>query len=166
MRAIVALGSNLGDRRANLVAGVEALAGLGPVTPSPLVMETADESGLGPDYLNTVVLLETRLDDPAALLEDLLRIELRLGRDRSAGRNAPRALDLDVIAVDGRQGTWHWDTPPDLLALGRSLDLELPHPRAKGRSFVLEPLEALVRTLPEGPAQWMRLSPDPADPRP
>ena len=166
MKAIIALGSNLGDRRANLAAGFAALGSLGPVTPSPLVMETADESGLGPDYLNTVVLLETRLEDPAALLEDLLRTELRVGRDRSVGRNAPRVLDLDVIAVEGCQGAWRWDTPPDLRSLGPVLELELPHPRAKGRSFVLEPLEALMRTLPEGRGLWMRLSPDPADPRP
>jgi 2-amino-4-hydroxy-6-hydroxymethyldihydropteridine diphosphokinase len=90
MRALVALGSNLGDRRASLEGGIAALAGLGTVTVSPLWPETPDESGRGPDYLNTVVLLETGGDDPTALLEALLRAELRLGRDRSQGRNAPR----------------------------------------------------------------------------
>ena len=96
MKAAVALGSNLGDRAAHLADGLAALARLGAVTASPLVLETADESGTGPDYLNTVALLETRLEDPRRLLEALLRIELRLGRDRGAGRNAPRTLDLSV----------------------------------------------------------------------
>jgi len=141
--AIVALGSNLGDRRANLQAGLRALGELGSVTPSPLVMETRDESGLGPDYLNTVARLESGLESPCALLEALFRIELRLGRDRSAGRNAPRTLDLDLIEVQGLEGRWEWSSPEDLQSLGKDLALELPHPRAKGRCFVQEPLRRL-----------------------
>jgi 2-amino-4-hydroxy-6-hydroxymethyldihydropteridine diphosphokinase len=144
MRALVALGSNLGDRRASLEAGLEALAGLGRVTVSPVWTETPDESGRGPDYLNTVVLLETGGDDPRPLLEDLLRAELRLGRDRAAGRNAPRTLDLDLVAVEGREGSWAWPAPPDLRALGADLTLELPHPRARRRPFVMEPARALA----------------------
>lgn len=143
MKAAVALGSNLGDRAAHLADGLAALARLGAVTASPLVLETADESGTGPDYLNTVALLETRLEDPRRLLEALLRIELRLGRDRGAGRNAPRTLDLDLIAADAGPGVWRWPAPADLRALGEELTLELPHPRAQGRPFVLEPLRAL-----------------------
>jgi len=143
LEAVVALGSNLGDRRANLEAGTEALRSLGRVRPSPLVMETRDESGLGPDYLNTVVGLETALEDPCGLLEALLRIELRLGRDRAVGRNAPRTLDLDLIQVVGLVGRWEWPSPEDLRSLGESLTLELPHPRAAGRAFVQKPLEAL-----------------------
>jgi 2-amino-4-hydroxy-6-hydroxymethyldihydropteridine diphosphokinase len=147
MRALVALGSNLGDRRAALEAGLAALARLGTVTPSPLWPETPDESGRGPDYLNTVALLETAGDDPAALLEALLTAELALGRDRSQGRNAPRTLDLDLIAVAGVQGTWRWATPPGLEALGPELTLELPHPRARLRSFVMGPARALGVTF-------------------
>lgn len=143
MRAIIALGSNLGDRWANLEAGMAALAALGTVTPSPLVMETADESGTGPAYLNTVVRLEAWQDDPCRLLEALLRAELRLGRDRSAGRNAPRPLDLDLIEVQGCAGCWVWESPGDLNGLGPELTLELPHPRAHLRAFVLEPWRAL-----------------------
>ena len=142
MRALVALGSNLGDRRAHLEAGLGLLAELGAVTPSPLWPETPDESGNGPDYLNTVALLETSLEPPA-LLEALLRAELRLGRDRTRGRNAPRTLDLDLILAEGAAGRWTWATPPDLAALGPELVLELPHPRAKGRSFVAGPAAAL-----------------------
>jgi len=143
MRGLIALGSNLGDRRAHLAQGLEALAELGGTLPSPLVMETPDESGLGPDYLNTVALLEAPFEDPRRLLEALLRVELRLGRDRSLGANAPRTLDLDLIAVEGLEGHWAWATPADLLALGPRLTLDLPHPRARARAFVMEPMKAL-----------------------
>jgi len=147
VRAFVALGSNLGDRWGNLAAGLEALRLLGWVTPSPLVMETPDESGSGPDYLNSVAMLETELDNPCPLLEELLRIELRLGRDRTQGRNAPRTLDLDLIEAGDFAGLWRWPTPADLVVLGDELRLELPHPRALDRTFVQEPLAALRRLL-------------------
>lgn len=144
MNAVIALGSNLGDRRANLAAGVEGLGELGGVRVSSLVMETPDESGRGPDYLNTVALLATAIDDPRRLLEALLRIELRCGRDRTQGRNAPRTLDLDLIAVGGESGKWTWEAPEELRLLGPELSLELPHPRAFTRPFVLEPWRALT----------------------
>jgi 2-amino-4-hydroxy-6-hydroxymethyldihydropteridine diphosphokinase len=143
MKAVVALGSNLGDRRAYLAAGLAALRSLGAVMPSPLVMETPDESGRGPAYLNTVALLVTEEVDPCRLLEALLRLELAQGRDRTAGRNAPRTLDLDLITTDGPPGRWTWPAPEDLRLLGPDLSLELPHPRAFSRPFVLEPWRAL-----------------------
>ena len=77
MKAVVALGSNLGDRRAHLAAGLVALRTLGAVVPSPLVMETPDESGMGPAYLNTVALVVTEEADPCRFLEALLRLELQ-----------------------------------------------------------------------------------------
>ncbi len=144
MQAVIALGSNLGDRHTNLAAGIEGLQELGVVRVSSLIMETQDESGRGPDYLNTVALLITEIEDPPRLLEALLRTELRCGRDRSQGRNAPRTLDLDLIAVSGQTGTWTWETPEDLRLLGSQLHLELPHPRAFTRPFVLEPWRALT----------------------
>lgn len=157
MRALVALGSNLGDRAGHLALGLEALAALGPVQASPLTLETPDESRTGPDYLNTVALLETAGDDPRRLLEALLRAELRLGRDRAQGRNAPRTLDLDLILVEGRTGAWRWPAPPDLAAAGPELTLDLPHPRAAGRPFVLQPLAALATLMPEADQGWLRL---------
>jgi 2-amino-4-hydroxy-6-hydroxymethyldihydropteridine diphosphokinase len=143
VRIIVALGSNLGDRKANLEAGLRALKRLGKVSPSPLVMETPDESGSGPAYLNTVARVECELDNPCRILEALLRLELALGRDRSLGRNAPRTLDLDLIEAEGVTGQWAWPAPEDLHCLGSELSLELPHPRAKARAFVQEPLRQL-----------------------
>ncbi len=143
MKAVIALGSNLGDRRAHLAAGLAALRTLGTVLPSPMVMETPDESGRGPAYLNTVAILVTEEADPCRLLESLLRLELAAGRDRNAGRNAPRTLDLDLITTDGSPGSWTWESPEDLRILGSELNLELPHPRAFSRAFVLEPWRAL-----------------------
>lgn len=143
MRIIVALGSNLGNRKANLEAGLRVLERLGKVTPSPLVMETPDESGSGPAYLNTVARIECEWDNPCRILETLLRLELELGRDRSLGRNAPRTLDLDLIEVEGWQGQWCWPAPEDLKCLGDELCLELPHPRALRRAFVQLPLQRL-----------------------
>jgi len=143
VKAVVALGSNLGDRRAHLEAGLATLRTLGAVVASPVVMETPDESGRGPAYLNTVAILVTEEADPCRLLEALLRLELAAGRDRTAGRNAPRTLDLDLITTDGAPGHWTWETPEDLRALGPELTLELPHPRAFSRPFVLEPWRAL-----------------------
>lgn len=141
--AIIALGSNLGDREAHLESGLTALAALGRVVRSPLIMETPDESGQGPDYLNTVARLEWAGDDPRLLLEALLRIELQLGRDRNGGKNAPRTLDLDLIQVAGMEGHWSWPCPEALRALGDVLTLDLPHPRAGSRDFVQHPWRAL-----------------------
>ncbi len=143
VKAVIALGSNLGDRQVHLDAGLAALRTLGIVVSSPLVMETPDESGRGPAYLNTVAILVTAEPDPCRLLEALLRLELAEGRDRNAGKNAPRTLDLDLITTDASPGCWTWATPEDLCVLGAELSLELPHPRAFSRPFVLEPWRAL-----------------------
>ena len=143
MQAVIALGSNLGDRRVHLNAGLAALRTLGAVLPSPMVMETPDESGRGPAYLNTVAILVIEESDPRRLLESLLRLELAAGRDRNAGKNAPRTLDLDLITTDGPAGRWTWETPEDLRTLGSELSLDLPHPRVLSRPFVLEPWRAL-----------------------
>ena len=144
-KAYIALGSNIGDRQKHIGLGISWLEKIGRITPSPLIVETNDESGLGPPYLNTVVELDTPIPDPKRLLEECLRIELACGRERPDAPNAPRALDLDLIIVDGWIGNLEWDTPDDLLCLGPLLTLTLPHPRAGQRAFVQEPLKALVQ---------------------
>lgn len=123
---VLALGSNLGDRLANLQGGVDALCagpGLRDVAISP-VYETAPVGGPDqPDYLNAVLVAVTSL--PA--LEVLGRgqaAEDALGRLRGE-RWGPRTLDVDVI-VYGDQAS----SDPDLT---------LPHPRAHERAFVLAP---------------------------
>jgi len=141
--AFIALGSNLGDRSKNLSFGIGELAKLGIITPSPLTIESDDETGIGPPYLNTVVKLDAYVSDPRALLEECLRIEIARGRNRALPPNSPRTLDLDLISAEGWTGAWEWDTPSDLLALGNTLTLVLPHPRASVREFVMKPLEAI-----------------------
>jgi 2-amino-4-hydroxy-6-hydroxymethyldihydropteridine diphosphokinase len=129
-RAVVAFGTNLGDRVGTVAAATRELAdtpGVRLVAVSP-VYETAavkldgvDESA--PRYLNGVVVIETELD-PHALLDVLQRIELVHGRTRET-RWGDRTLDLDLIDVEG-------------IVLDDER-LVLPHPRAWERAFVLQP---------------------------
>lgn len=124
-RATVALGSNLGDRLGELRSGVEGLAGVGDVVGVSALFET-DPVG-GPTqgrYLNAVVALETELD-PTELLAELHRIEGGSHRRRDV-HWGPRTLDLDLITYGDAR-----------IALP---DLEVPHPRAHERRFVLAPL--------------------------
>ncbi|MDW2982228.1 MAG: 2-amino-4-hydroxy-6-hydroxymethyldihydropteridine diphosphokinase [Rhodanobacter sp.] len=132
--AYVALGSNLGDPRQQLLDAMEALANLPDTrllqrshlyrTPPWGVLEQ-------PPFINAAVELDTALS-PHALLDALLAIEQRAGRVR-AGRNGPRTLDLDLLHVTGVQ-----------LA---DPQLTLPHPRLAERAFVLLPLHDIAPTL-------------------
>jgi 2-amino-4-hydroxy-6-hydroxymethyldihydropteridine diphosphokinase len=131
--AWVALGANLGERRAALGA---AFAALGRLPGTRLVGHSSLWSSPpleadGPDYLNAVALLHTSLD-PFELLAALQAIELTQGRTRSY-RNAPRTLDLDLLL----HGHAVLDTPA----------LTLPHPRMTARAFVLRPLAELAPDL-------------------
>lgn len=129
-RVAVALGSNLGDRLETLRAAVVALGELGDVEAVSSLYETAPVGGpeQGP-YLNAVAVLSTPLG-PLALLSELLRIESEQGRVRRE-RWGPRSLDLDLIAATDREGNW---------VQVESEDLEVPHPRAHLRRFVVVPL--------------------------
>lgn len=123
---VLALGSNLGDRLANLRGGIDALCarpGLSGVRLSPLY-ETAPVGGPSqPDYLNAVLVAATRLS-ARAVLDRCQQAENALGRVRTE-RWGPRTLDVDVIVY----GTEISDDP----------ELTLPHPRAHERAFVLAP---------------------------
>lgn len=132
-RAFVALGSNLGEPRERLAAGLDALRALPGVEllRCSKLHTTAPVGGPAgqPDYLNAVVELRTTLE-PLALLEGLQAIEAAEGRDRSREeRFGPRTLDLDLLL--------HGDAR---LASER---LTLPHPRMEQRAFVLAPLAEL-----------------------
>jgi 2-amino-4-hydroxy-6-hydroxymethyldihydropteridine diphosphokinase len=125
-RAVLSVGTNLGDRLGTLQGCVQAIARL-PDTDvlaiSP-VYETAPVGGPAqPDYLNAVLIISTGLA-PRDLLEAAHRIEAGFGRVR-AERFGPRTLDIDVIDYDGQVS----DDPV----------LTLPHPRAHQRAFVLAP---------------------------
>lgn len=126
VRAVIALGSNLGDRLQELQRAVDALAatpGLALTAVSP-VYETAPVGGPEqPDYLNAVVLAQT--SRPASdLLARAHAIEAAAQRTR-AERWGPRTLDVDIIAY-GEE-------------LSSDPVLTLPHPRAQERAFVLAP---------------------------
>lgn len=131
--AAVALGSNRGDRRAHLAFAVAALGGLlSGARVSPFI-ETAPVGvpSRQPPYLNGVVVGGCRLA-PAALLAELLRIERARGRERPYP-GAARTLDLDLVLLGG--------------VVVRRPGLHVPHPRFRGRRFVLEPLAAVAPDL-------------------
>ena len=130
-KAIIGLGSNLGDRYDNLQ---KALQWLENVVAPPVAASSVWESepwgyqSTHP-YLNRVVILSTDLE-PKALLRVLLGIERRMGRDRQAERaTADRPIDLDLLGMEDLVVT---EDGPDALVL--------PHPRMHLRRFVLEPL--------------------------
>jgi 2-amino-4-hydroxy-6-hydroxymethyldihydropteridine diphosphokinase len=131
----IALGSNLGDRIDHLRAAVGEVRALGEVPALAGVYETAPVGGpeQGP-YLNSVLLLDSELA-PEALLNHLAAIEAAHGRERIE-HWGPRTLDLDIVASDG----------PSV----RGPDLEIPHPRARERRFVLEPLSEIWPEAPVG----------------
>ena len=131
--AYIGLGANLGDPAATLRAAFQALSAL-PDTKlraSSSFYRTAPVDAIGPDFLNAVAWLETRLP-PLALLAELQRIEAANGRARPY-RNAPRTLDLDLLLY----GDEHIDTAA----------LTVPHPRLQERAFVVRPLADLAPGL-------------------
>jgi 2-amino-4-hydroxy-6-hydroxymethyldihydropteridine diphosphokinase len=125
---LIGLGSNLGDRTANLSGAISALGRVPGITVRQRSSFHETESVGGPPgqgmFLNAVALLETDLE-PLALLGVLQEIETRFGRQRTV-RWGARTLDLDLLLFDDRI----IDTP----------ELCLPHPRMRTRRFVLEPL--------------------------
>jgi 2-amino-4-hydroxy-6-hydroxymethyldihydropteridine diphosphokinase len=126
VRAVLALGSNLGDRMANLQQAVDAVAGAAGITflaVSP-VYQTAPVGGPDqPDFLNAVLLVSAQR--PAQAVLDLAQEAEAAARRVRGARWGPRTLDVDVIA--------YGDTVSD------DPLLTLPHPRAHQRAFVLVP---------------------------
>jgi 2-amino-4-hydroxy-6-hydroxymethyldihydropteridine diphosphokinase len=132
--AVLALGSNLGDREATIraaVADLDAADGIRVEQLSPLVETPALKlSGVdqhAPAYLNAVVVVDTVLG-PHDLLDAVNAVEQQHGRTREE-RWGDRTLDIDIVDYDGRE-----------------LDdarLTLPHPRAWERGFVLVPWHAI-----------------------
>jgi 2-amino-4-hydroxy-6-hydroxymethyldihydropteridine diphosphokinase len=125
-RAVLAVGSNLGDRLGTLQECVTAIARL-PDTDVLAISPVYETDPVGgpaqPDYLNAVLIVQTGLE-PRALLAAAHRIEADFGRVR-AERFGPRTLDIDIISYAGQIS----DDPV----------LTLPHPRAHERAFVLAP---------------------------
>ena len=137
MRSGIALGSNVGDRLANLRAAYRNVANLSSdpaaVRCSSIYETSPVDSPPGvSSYLNAV--MEIEYDRPAiALLDSLLQIERALGRPSKRPRNAPRSIDLDLLYV----GNSTLNSP----------EIIIPHPRITQRRFVLEPLAEVVPDL-------------------
>jgi 2-amino-4-hydroxy-6-hydroxymethyldihydropteridine diphosphokinase len=128
-RAFVGLGSNLGDREARLRRAVAEIGSL-PGTEVRAVSRLRETEPVGmttqPRFLNGAVEVETSLG-ARELLEALLEIERRLGRDRSGvPPGGPRTVDLDLLLYGEAEITEE--------------GLEVPHPRLPERRFALEPL--------------------------
>jgi len=134
--AAIGLGSNLGERDRTIAAGLAALDRL-PRTRLDRVSRLLETEPVGPPgqgpYLNGAALLRTHLP-PRRLLEALLEIERRHGRDRAREiRHGPRTLDLDLLIYG------------DLVV--EEDGLSIPHPRMSSRRFVLEPLAEIAGGL-------------------
>jgi 2-amino-4-hydroxy-6-hydroxymethyldihydropteridine diphosphokinase len=140
--AVIALGSNLGDREAYIRSAMKDVAALGRLRVVSTLYETPAVGPPQPDYLNAVLLLETGLA-PASLMKALLSVEATLGRVRGE-RWGPRCIDLDLVAMDELVV----DTP----------ELTLPHPEAHRRAFVLAPLAEIAPAfviVGRGPVQGL-----------
>lgn len=127
-RAVLALGSNLGERFTALQGAVNAIAdtpevwvtGVSPVYET----EPVDSPDGVRSYLNAVVLIDTTLA-ATRLMDRALAIEDAFDRERTPEKNNPRTLDVDLIVVGDRRSDED--------------SLRLPHPRATDRAFVLRP---------------------------
>lgn len=131
MRAVVALGSNIGEPRENLDLAIALLREATEVVAVSSYYQTKPVGFLDqPDFLNAVCLIESDL--PALdLLKMLHGIEKAMGRERSI-QWGPRTIDLDLIQYGA--------------LLSSAEELKIPHPRAHERKFVLEP--------------WLEIEPD------
>ena len=134
------LGSNVGDRRANLQAAVGALPAHGVrvlASSSTYDTEPVGEVLDQPDFLNAVIRVETDLG-PEALLDACKAVERSLGRQAGGVRHGPRPIDVDVLLLGD-------------ISL-RSERLTLPHAQVTARRFVLVPLLELDPdvALPDG----------------
>lgn len=133
-RVAIALGSNLGDRDANIAAAISELGKIAspgePFLTASLYDTAPQDCPPGsPRFLNTAIDLDYPGNDPLELLCLTQAIETRLGRDANPVRNAPRIIDIDILIF----GDIRLDHP----------QLQLPHPRIAERPFVHLPLREI-----------------------
>ena len=130
---ILGLGSNLGDRADILAQAIGRLRQV-PGLMVLAISEAVDSDPVGyadqPNFLNLCLAITCDLN-PDELLAKTLEIERELGRERTANRNGPRTLDIDLLFYEGGA----WDSPT----------VTLPHPRWSSRSFVVIPLSNLLQ---------------------
>jgi 2-amino-4-hydroxy-6-hydroxymethyldihydropteridine diphosphokinase len=125
----LSLGSNVGDREAQLQGAVTRLAAIGRVTAVSSLYETEPvEFTEQPWFLNCAVALDTS-QTPQQLMTSILRIEQEMGRRRVQNKG-PRAIDIDILLFDD--------------AVVDSPEVRIPHPALHQRRFVLEPLAEIA----------------------
>jgi len=136
VRGYLGLGSNEGDRLANLRSARDSLSERLEVVGASSVYETAPQGELPdqPDFLNAVLAIETELG-PLELLGACKEVERGLGRVPGGARHGPRSIDIDVLAL----GEIRLQTER----------LTLPHPELAARRFVLEPLLEVMTAVNE-----------------
>lgn len=122
--AVIGLGSNLGERRAQLVLAARRMQRLGRIVASSAIYETKPVGPAQPDFLNAALRIQTELE-PFALLEGLLETERALGRVRRE-RWGPRVVDLDILWAEGVRL--------------ETAELVVPHRELRARAFALLPL--------------------------
>lgn len=141
--AVIALGTNLGNKIENINAAISAIAKLSGVKiiKASSIYET-EPVGCeeGDTFLNAAILVETSIS-PAMLLGECLGIEAAMGRVREK-KNGPRIIDLDLILYENFKS--------------ESFELTVPHPRVLERAFVMAPLLDLY---PSGRAPGMFFGP-------
>jgi len=128
----IGLGSNLGNREANLRAALRGLWRMGRVEAVSSLYETQPLGPEQPAFLNAACRFETGLE-PRPLLRFLQGLEHELGRRPGGERWGPRPIDLDVLLYEDR-----------VIDEG---DLTVPHPRLAERPFVLAPLAEIARDV-------------------
>jgi 2-amino-4-hydroxy-6-hydroxymethyldihydropteridine diphosphokinase len=135
--AIIALGSNVGESRQNVLRAMDRLEKISdkPLLRSSLWQTAPVDCPPGsPPFVNAVVGLSPQADEtPESLLAKLQAIEKEFGRQPKKIHNEPRPLDLDLIAFGNQTRS--------------TLELTLPHPRAHQRRFVLQPLNEIASGL-------------------
>jgi 2-amino-4-hydroxy-6-hydroxymethyldihydropteridine diphosphokinase len=132
--AYLSLGSNLGDREANLLQALECLesaAGVQILRRSSIYETEPQQMREQPWFLNQVVKIGATLS-PIELLARIRDIERELGRERVVAKG-PRTIDIDILFYG------------DLILA--TTELQIPHPRLADRRFVLEPLAELAPDL-------------------
>jgi 2-amino-4-hydroxy-6-hydroxymethyldihydropteridine diphosphokinase len=131
--AYLLIGGNLGDRAAYLEQAVKEIEALcGSITRISSIYETAAWGNTKqPAFYNQAIQLTTPLP-PETLLEQLLAIEIEMGRVRTQ-KYGPRTIDLDILMID--------DNVIDTLAL------TIPHPELHNRRFALLPLAEIAPSL-------------------
>jgi 2-amino-4-hydroxy-6-hydroxymethyldihydropteridine diphosphokinase len=126
--AYLSLGSNIGDREANLRAAIEKLKELGEVVVSSFYETEPLDFTAQPWFLNCAVAIRTELT-PEVFLAKVQAIEQQMGRRRIEPKG-PRNIDIDILLF----GDSVIDTP----------QLQIPHPAMRERRFVLEPLAEIA----------------------